>query len=183
MNFRFNPEKATQVAAEFLRREGGAMSAMKLVRLFYLLDRRSLLRRGLPVVGGDYFSMKNGPVTSEVLDLIQAGTLDGFEIDWAKHITDRANYEVSLKTDPGLDCLSESELTMIGETYAQHGGQSPQELAEWFHRNCSEWRPTTRGRHEIRAEDILEAGGRSDDYIRGVLAREEEARTLQELLG
>jgi len=118
-----------------------------------------------------------------VIDLIQAGRLEGFETDWAKHITDRADYEVALRSDPGLDCLAESELGMINETYAQHGGQSPEELAEWCHRNCAEWRPMTRGRHEIRVEDILEAGGRSEEYIRRVLADEEEARMLQDLLG
>ncbi len=37
---------------------------MKLVMLGYLLDRLSLDRRGIPVVGGDYLSMQNDPVTS-----------------------------------------------------------------------------------------------------------------------
>ena len=45
---------------------------MKLVKLIYLIDRMSLDRRGIPAVGGDYLSMRNGPVTSEVLDEIFA---------------------------------------------------------------------------------------------------------------
>ena len=48
---------------------------MKLVKLVYLLDRLSIEKRNIPVVGGDYLSMRNGPATSEVLDLINAGKL------------------------------------------------------------------------------------------------------------
>ena len=54
MNFRFNIGKATEAACLFLERAGGRMNIMKLVKLLYLLDRLSLDRRGIPVVGGDY---------------------------------------------------------------------------------------------------------------------------------
>ena len=77
MNFSFDVSKASQVAGWFLQQEGNRMNIMKLIKLVYLLDRLSLERRGLPVLGGDYFSMKNGPVISEMLDLINAGGLDG----------------------------------------------------------------------------------------------------------
>ena len=53
------------------------MNTMKLVKLMYLLDRLSLDRRGVRVAGGDYLSTRNGPVTSELLDLINAGRLFG----------------------------------------------------------------------------------------------------------
>ena len=57
MNFPFDARKATQVAAAFVTREGGELNVMKLIKLIYLLDRLSLIRRGVPVLGGDYFSM------------------------------------------------------------------------------------------------------------------------------
>jgi uncharacterized phage-associated protein len=79
MNHRFDARKATQVAGWFIQREGGEIQIMKLAKLVYLLDRLSLQRRGLAVGGGDCLSMKNGPVTSELLDLINAGTLDGID--------------------------------------------------------------------------------------------------------
>ena len=73
------------------------MNIMKLVKLVYLLDRLSIQRRGLPVVGGAYFSMRNGPVTSEMLDLVNAGSLWGVaQCDWERFISDRQNHEVSL---------------------------------------------------------------------------------------
>lgn len=183
MNFRFDARKATQAASAFIKREGGELNIMKLVKLLYLLDRLSLVRRGVPVLGGDYFSMKNGPVTSEALDLVNAGSLEGFTTDWAEYISDRADHNVALTADPGTDRLSESEQVMIGEIYSAHGQKSPFELVEWCHQNCAEWRPVTQGRHEIRVEDILEVGGRSPDYIARVVAEATEMRELDAMLG
>lgn len=183
MNFHFDARKATQVAAAFIRREGGESNIMKLVKLIYLLDRLSLVRRGVPVLGGDYFSMKNGPVTSEALDLVNSGSLEGFTTDWTDYISDRADHKVALHANPGSDRLSESELVMIGEIYTGHGQRSPFELVAWCHRNCPEWRPVTQGRHEIRVEDILEAGGRSPGYIERIVAEATELRELDALLG
>ncbi len=182
MNFRFDARKATQVAAALVKREGGELNIMKLVKLIYLLDRLSLLRRGVPVLGGDYFSMKNGPVTSEALDLVNAGALDGFTTDWSDYISDRADHKIALRADPGTDRLSESEFLLIAEIYTEHGQKSAFELVEWCHRNCPEWHPVTQGRREIRVEDILEAGGKSRDYIKHVVAEATELRHLDALL-
>ena len=178
MNFQFDARKATQVAGVFIKSEGGELNVMKLVKLAYLLDRLSLIRRSLPVLGGDYFSMKNGPVTSETLDLINAGMLDGFTTDWANFISDRANHKVVLIGDPGTDRLSESELKMIAEIYSEHGQKSAFDLVAWCHRNCPEWRPVTQGRHEIRVEDILEAAGKGVEQIKRIAS---EALNLQQL--
>ena len=75
MNYRFDISKATDAACWLTQKEGGKINIMKLVKLLYLLDRASVAKRGVPVVGGAYYSMRNGPITSEVLDLINAGKL------------------------------------------------------------------------------------------------------------
>ena len=94
VNFRFDITKATEVACLFLQKAGGRMNIMKLVKLIYLLDRLSLDRRSIPVVGGDYLSMRNGPVTSEVLDIINAGRLFGEkDTRWEQCISDRRNHD------------------------------------------------------------------------------------------
>ncbi|MFM8764084.1 MAG: Panacea domain-containing protein [Spartobacteria bacterium] len=60
----------------------------------YLADRRSFEMRQVPIVGGHYYSLKHGPVTSEVLELINDGTPQG-ESPWEKLISDRANHKVA----------------------------------------------------------------------------------------
>src|SRR5438067_463421 len=97
MDFPFDIGKATQAACYLLQKQGGQMNVMKLVKLLYLLDRLSLERRGVPVLGGAYFSMKNGPVPADVLDLINSGRLYGEkDTSWEDHISDREGHEVRL---------------------------------------------------------------------------------------
>ena len=156
---------------------------MKLVKLTYLLDRLSIQRRGLPVLGGDYFSMKNGPVTSEFLDLINAGNLDGVASDWDQFISDRKDHGVALRANVQTDRLSESELLLLSETYAQHGQKAPDQLVDWCHRNCAEWHPITQGRRDIQVEDILQAAGKTPEQIRKLILEEEEQRNLDAILG
>lgn len=182
MNFRFDARKATQVACAFIQKEGGEINIMKLVKLVYLLDRLSLQRRGVPVLGGDYLSMKNGPVTSEFLDLINSGNLAGSESDWEDFISDRTDHKVALKMPPTEDRLSESELLLLNEISTQHGAHDTFALVEWCHRHCPEWRPVTQGRREILVEDILEAIGKPPAQIQKVVEDEMEARYLDNML-
>ena len=182
MNFSFDASKASQVAGWFLQQQGGRMNIMKLIKLAYLLDRLSLERRGLPVLGGDYFSMKNGPVISEVLDLINAGRLDGMETDWEKFIADRQNHEVEIRQPPGTGQLSEAEQMLMAETQARFGQMDAFQLVKWCHDNCPEWHPLSRGRREIQVEDILSAVGKTPGQIQRIVQREAEFRQLAELL-
>ena len=116
VNFRFDITKATEVACLFLEKAGGQMNVMKLVKLIYLLDRVSLDRRGIPVVGGDYLSMRNGPVTSELFDIINAGRLFG-EPDnrWEQCISDRRDHDVKLEQMPPREHVSDAEVALTNE--------------------------------------------------------------------
>ncbi len=132
MNFRFHIGKATEAACLFLERGGGQMNIMKLVKLLYLLDRRSLDCRNTPVIGGDYHSMRNGPVTSEILDLINAGRLLGAtERRWEQCITDRKNHDVTLEQMPLREHLADSEVGLLKEVWAEHGGKDQWQLVDW----------------------------------------------------
>src|SRR5690242_9243348 len=115
IGFPFNPQKATEAAGRFMTLTRGPINILKLVKLVYLLDRESIARRGVPVVGGVYLSMRNGPVTSEILDLINSGSLWNCETNWERFISDRQGHNVELSKDPGTEHLSEFELALIDE--------------------------------------------------------------------
>lgn len=182
MNFRFDALKATQVGGEFLRLAGGEIDVLKLVKLAYLLDRLSLQRRGLPVLGGSYYSMRNGPVTSELLDLINAGYLRGSETDWSQHISDRAENRLALLQPAGVHRLSDVEHDLIAEIHTQHCRRTGPELADWCHEHCAEWHPLSQGRREIAVEDVLEASGASPGKIQRLAAFQDELQRLDEVL-
>ncbi len=178
MNFRFNITKGTEVACQFLQREEGRMNIMKLAKLVYLLDRLSLSKRGIPVVGGVYFSMPNGPVTSELLDLINSGCLWGEHCRWEEFISDRRDHEIALRKVPECEHLSEAELELIDQIYQQFGSKDQWELRDWCHERCAEWTPLNAGRDRIEVERIGEALGKGRNEIEQMKEEAEELNLL-----
>ena len=163
MNFTFSLPKATEAACLLLEREGGAMNILKLVKLVYLLDRLAIERAGVPVVGGTCFSMRNGPVNSALLDLINAGSLWGEKGDeWERHIGDRRGHEVMLRRKAKARHLSPFEVRLVDEIYKTHGHRDQWALARWCHKHCQEWTPLDEGRAVIRLEDIGRAVGQTE---------------------
>lgn len=182
MNFRFNIGKATEAACLFLERAGGRVNIMKLVKLMYLLDRLSLDRRGVPIAGGDYLSMRNGPVTSELLDLINAGRLFG-EADqrWEQCVSDRRNHDLKLERMPARDHISDSEVSLLDEIWIEHGGKDQWQLVDWCHTHCKEWTPVTNGCAPIAVEQIAMALGKAPDQIHRLRQEAAELNQLDEI--
>ena len=182
MNFHFHIGKATEVAAAFLEKAGGTLNIMKLVKLVYLLDRLSLDRRSIPVVGGDYLSMRNGPVTSEVLDLINSGRLaDEPDTRWDECISDRVNHDIRLEKHPERLHVSDAELALVDETWAAHGGRDEWQLRDWCHLHCGEWAPLSRGCAPIAVERIGQALGKSPEQIERLKSEAAELNLLDEI--
>jgi hypothetical protein len=166
MNYRFNLDKALEAVAIFLEKGGGRMKVLKLVKLMYLLDRTSLSVRGLPVTGGEYYSLANGPITSEVLDLINS---DYWGVDnpgrWSEFIGERENHGVELKSSPGRQHLSDAEIEMIEAIWNEHADKDQWQLVKWCHDHCDEWDEVVSGRSDLPVENLFKVLGKSDDQI------------------
>ncbi len=179
VNFRFDITKATEAACQFLKREGGSINIMKLVKLVYLLDRLSMARRGIPVVGGAYFSLPNGPITSEFLDLINSGCLWGVAgCRWEEFVSDRQDHEVAMIKEASRDHLSDSEIDLIDAIYQEHGKKNQWELRDWCHEHCAEWTPLEQGREFIAIDRIARAVGKTDEQIARLKEQTEELHFL-----
>lgn len=182
MNFRFHIGKATEAASAFLQHAGGTLSIMKLIKLMYLLDRLSLDRRNMPVVGGDYLSMRNGPVTSEILDLINSGRLaDEPDARWSECIGDRRNHDVHLDKVPERWHVSDVELDFINEIWATHGHMDQWELRDWCHTHCGEWTPLNRGCAPIAVERIGQVLGKAPHQIEKLKSEVAELNLLDQI--
>src|SRR5476651_2204467 len=70
IKFQFDEKKAVQAAAYLIQKNGGSMNYMALLKLLFLADRASLLKRGHPITGDQIFSMKHGLVLTQILDRI-----------------------------------------------------------------------------------------------------------------
>ena len=72
IRFKYDADKAGQAILWLLHRHGGSMDKLKLIKLFFYADRLHLLRYGRPIVGGHYFAMNFGPVSSELKDIVDS---------------------------------------------------------------------------------------------------------------
>lgn len=167
MHFNFDRIKASQVCYDFIRREGGRMDLLKLMKLIYILDRRAIERRGMPVVGGVYYSMKHGPVIEDLLDLINFGDDDV----WSRSITDREDHAIATSgNDPGDLNISRAEKKFMDEIWREFGHMDKWQLRDWTHEHIPEWEERTTGRSPIPIEKMAEALGFSDESIRCMAA-------------
>jgi uncharacterized phage-associated protein len=156
----FDEGKSTQAAAMFLKLRGGQMSYMKLIKLLYLADRTSLLRFGKPITMDRWYSMKHGPVLSNVLNLITDPSRVDSKGTWAQLISPPlGDHEVSLLVeDVPNDRLSVAEENIVSEVFERYGGISRWDLVELLHQGvvAPEWREPTKGsRVPISLLDVL----------------------------
>ena len=71
IKFQLQPQKSVQVAAMFLRLHKQPMHHLKLMKMLYMADRRSLEQIETTITGDRYVSMEFGPVLSNVYNLIE----------------------------------------------------------------------------------------------------------------
>lgn len=157
MKSSFALDKAAQVAHFFISQGGGQMEILKLVKLIYLADRLSLEMRRAPIVGGTYYALPHGPITSEVLNLINEGTREG-NSRWEQLISARADHQVAVHHPlPEYDALAPTEIRLLEEIWQQFGALDKWALVDWTHQHCPEWSDPDGGRAEISARRLVES--------------------------
>jgi uncharacterized phage-associated protein len=170
MQLPFNEVKTTQAASRFLQLAGGTLNYMVLIKLLYMLDRASLLKWGRPVTFDEYYSMKHGPVLSEVHDLITEETPPYQHTYWSEHISDPSDRSVRLRSDAGGDALSEAEEELIQSVFKEYESylEKPFDLVDLLHKTLPEWKVVNSGRVSLPHRDILMAGNKSVEEVEAI---------------
>lgn len=165
IKFQFNEKKTTQTAALFLKKAGGRMNYMKLIKLLYLVDRRALEKWECPITGDSYFSMTYGPVLSKVLDFINNEVKPESPSIWSEFIKTVNNYNVELVKDSHEDELSRREIDLIDELFQKYKNKDKWDLVNELHDNCPEWEDPEGSSNPIRVEDIFKVLGKTERDI------------------
>lgn len=171
IEFRFNETKTTQAAALFLKKNTGKMSYMKLIKLLYLADRQALRLWERPLTGDTYFSMKRGPVLSNVLDIINNSGDPEDSSYWYKYISKpNSNCEIELNEDesPETDTLSQRELELIDELYEKFKDFDRWEMVKLCHEMLPEWEDVGDSRKLIEIKTILNKVDKSEEEIEAI---------------
>lgn len=168
MSMPFDETKATQAAAAILRIRGGRMHYIKLVKLLYLVDREALLNWGTPVTTDHWVAMKNGPVGSNVLNLITEETRE--KPIWSKYISPPRDWEVELLVQNELpnDRLSRAEEKLIKKVYGEYGHRNRWDLIDNVMHNLPEWTDPGSRSVPISVRDILESGNEKPEDIKAI---------------
>jgi len=181
MNYRYDEVKATQASAYFMKKYGGTLNYMKLIKLLYLANRVSFERHGEPIVPDTYVSMKHGPVLSCVLDSITNADQEGSF--WSTHIGVTQGACVSLKKDPGFRNLSPRALAIMDEIDAEWHTVDRFEIVRWMHKNIPEWEDPNGSSYLIPVRRILQSVGKSSDEANYLIQEEMLYQREADILG
>jgi uncharacterized phage-associated protein len=161
----FDEKKASQAAAYFLYRSGPAMQmpVLKLMKLLYLAERRSFQRYCEPLIGDRLVSMPHGPVLSLTYNHMN-GELDSVEGGWDSWIGDRAGHMVAIKDPERLHSpeedlleLSDSDLEILGEVWAEFGHMDKFQIRDYTHHHCPEWKDPNGSMIPMTFGDLFQA--------------------------
>ena len=157
----FNAKKAVQAAAVLLKHSPGLqMPYLRLLKLLYIAERESLREVMRPVVGGRTVAMRQGPLHSDVYNLIKKQ-----DDPWVNHIR-LDEYDVELISDPGDSELCDFEVELLSRIAEMYRGFTEWQLVDLTH-GFEEWIKTypdheARTSHPIHLSDILDAVGLHD---------------------
>jgi hypothetical protein len=174
----FDEAASTQVAAKLLKLGGGRLDCMTLMKLMYLVEREALLRWGHPVTHDVYLSTREGPVLSKTLGLLEFPETGAV---WSLYVSEPQGVFVDLLQSCPLGALSKVECELVEEVFVKHGDWSSEcdlidrEIAfpEWKGELCED---------EISYQDILRAGGKSEDEIKVIEDEIEGSRYMSYVL-
>jgi hypothetical protein len=168
----FNESKTTQAAARLVKKSGGKMNYMLLVKMLYMADRRSLLESGLPITYDRFYTMKNGPILSVTLELISKPQNFSGRHPWLDTFVTE-NYEVKMLADFDQGELSEFEEEILDKTFERFEHFLHERVfafPDWMHANLPEVKTIECGRIPLEFREILEAENRSPEEIETILS-------------
>lgn len=181
LQFKFNPEKAGQATAFLLKRSGGKRNKGHLVKMLYGSDWSQLRTSGVPITGAHPVSMPQGPVLSEVLDLINGKKRHPF---WTKHFSQATqdNFLVTLKEDAPTDLLTESEKTALEKAHDFFAKKSWDEVKKFCHDFFKEWENPGSSQKPIDFEQmLLRSGKKSQKFVDELVSIQKEKQHLTQI--
>jgi len=170
----FDPDIATDSVALIVKLAGGRLHKVAVLKLLYFAERQAI-SKSIMMTRSTFYSMRRGPVSSEVLDLINGKTSSP---RWSEYLTTVGD-DVVLRQEPSDDHLCDAFEAWILEHWNAHAGtfdplEFPTALVEYSH-TLPEWQdPGANERVPITHEDILRAHNLTPEHIAEILEDFEE---------
>lgn len=182
MPFRFDSEKTLQAIGVLLAHSVSNKrdNYMRILKLLYMADRRSIDQTGRPITGDGFVAMKRGPVLTRTYNIIKEEDSDSQV--WSQYIA-KKGYDIQLIDNPGFGKLSKYEIELL-QTICEEN----RELDEWAMvektHGFQEWQKNDPGESSkpIPLSDVLVALGKQDELPR-IQQLAAESRAIKALFG
>lgn len=159
----FREDKATQLAAYIVKKKGGRMKYMHLVKVMYEADREMLFHYGMPITFDAWCAMHCGPVLSNTYDCIRRKTSANY---WSKYFSPSdSKYKITLEADPGTLSLSDAELYQADAAFQKFGNQDQFDVVKYMHENFPEWSDPGSSSAPMSYEHVLRSNGFSESDV------------------
>ena len=157
IRYLFDERKAAEAASYILSLNCGKLNYMKLIKLLYIADRRSLSQCHSSITTDSYYSLKLGPVPSAILDCIKHPEDYPADSPWNSLMeTCKSDYTVRQKKSFAPFYLSEEEMAILCDVDKTYKKKEPFDISELTH-SFPEWKNPGDSRIPLYIEDILEA--------------------------
>jgi uncharacterized phage-associated protein len=170
----------------FSTTETKMMGRLRLLKLLYLANRKSLKETGDPIVDDDAIAMKYGPVLSHTYDLIKGTNLDAkVRAAWNEHFKVVDWIQIQMLNDPGTDHLSDYDVATLIEIAFQYKDVEDDDLSELTH-TFDEYKWHWDGKHNmepIPERDLLRGVGYTPEKTNEILEEAKVYATEQAALG
>jgi uncharacterized phage-associated protein len=161
-----NTEIATAVVCFFVQKSPERkLNDLVLMKLLYITERKAIADLGTTIIGDEFYSMKNGPVLSGVLSLMQGAPAPFWteHLEFVRHDGKASNHVVLRKALKPEEHLSEAEMGLLSSVWQEFGSRTKWQLVDLTH--CfPEWDARVADgteslkRSPISIEDILHKG-------------------------
>jgi hypothetical protein len=188
MHSRLDEIRTTQAAALLLKSAPNCHLPRykKLVRLIYIADREALVRLGYTITRGKHCSLPEGPVVSEVNDMLSnpryeyAYRSSGY---WKRHISCTRRNGVTLVSDPGTGRLGASQIGIVEQVAREHGGKTVWQLGKLTHELPEYDKPTgNRQSNPISVTKTLCSSGRTLEEAKAMVREDAAFSELRYLI-
>lgn len=169
----------TQIACRIVEAYGGRINFFRLVKLLYVIEHFSWEKLNQPAMGGEYFSLPDGPMISESADASKPELAEHFKI-WTQHLekvkssTGRGSDIKIIKT-AGRDDLCDDLISIVdGVIKKTRYWKNDPELKDFVHALKEYKQPAPGKRIPIETEEILVGVGKTPEKIKKLQSDSEE---------
>ncbi len=166
--FKFDLDKAMASIKLILKNLNGSCDFHKLFKILYFAEQKHLVKYGSPIIGDKFIAMRNGPVPSNVYDLLKAVRGDSIfglpALDILKDFSIRDIYYITLlNPELDLEVFSDSEMECLSESIEENRLLDFSTLTEKSH--DSAWYNSERD-DEMSVFEIAKAAGANSELLK-----------------